>query len=285
MDHTSGKWAKEIVEFQNCDGTWGLTFHSMSHNQKSSKKPLTTEQALFRLKALGFDINDEPIRKAVECMKACLREERRIDDYWEKIHDWPLFTKLMLSTWVKIFDSNDDLSLGFAKKWADIIEHSFSKGSYDHDAYVNAYTMQFGKKPRGGREIDFVDFYHVSLLQKMLSSATENLLLDYIISKPGGIYYIYQKQVQNPPTIFSSKEASRYLGALELLAGYSLAKDKLDFAINWLYENCDENGQWDFGPKANDGAYFPLSDSWRKIEDRKADCTERVTAFLQEIGA
>ena len=87
---------------QNGDGTWGNEFHSLS--VPNNKKPLTTEQALRSLKHLGFTIDDEPIRKAVDCMVACLNGERRIDNYREKTRDWDLFTKLMLSTWVKIFD-------------------------------------------------------------------------------------------------------------------------------------------------------------------------------------
>jgi hypothetical protein len=252
-------------------------------NQSSAKRPLTTEQSLFRLKALGFDINDEPIRKTVDCMKACLRGERKIDDYWEKTHDWTLFTKLMLSAWVKIFDPSFDLSLSFERQWSDVIGNAFASGVFNQDDYVKAYISQFSKKPRGAREIDFVDFYHISLLQGILTQEIESLLLDYIISKPDGIFYIYRKPLNKFPVTFSSKESSHYLGALELLAGYESAKDRLGFAVDWLNENKDENGQWDFSSKSNDSAYFPLSDSWRNAKDRKVDCTERVNMFLRKI--
>lgn len=30
--------------------------------------------------------------------------------------------------------------------------------------------------------------------------------------------------------------------------------------------------------------YLPLSDSWRKAENRKNDCTERITALLQRLS-
>jgi hypothetical protein len=285
MDNKNGKWAEQILKLQHDDGTWGLMFHSMIFNQSSIRQPLTTEQALFRLKVLGFDINDTPIRKAVDCMKACLRGERKIDDYWEKTHDWVLFTQLMLSTWVKIFDPYHDLSLAFSQLWAEIIEKAFTSGGYKSDDYVKAYVYQFNKKPRGAREIDFVDFYHISLLQGVITPKIESLLLDYVISKPDGIFYIYKKPLNKLPEVFASKESSHYLGALELLAGYGIAKEKLYFAIDWLNENRDENGQWDFGSKSNDSAYFPLLDSWKKAEDRKADCTKRVTAFLQRLSA
>lgn len=47
--------------------------------------------------------------------------------------------------------------------------------------------------------------------------------------------------------------------------------------------NKNEKGQWDLGAGAKDGIYFPLSDSWRKQDYRIADCTERITKFLQQI--
>ena len=79
MAHKTGKIAEQIIALQNDDGTWGNAFHSLS--VPNTKKPLTTEQALRRLKLLGFTINDEPIRKAVDCMVSCLNGKRKIDNY------------------------------------------------------------------------------------------------------------------------------------------------------------------------------------------------------------
>jgi len=48
MKHKNGKIAQEIISLQKDDGTWGYEFHSLSI--PNNKKPLTTEQALRRLK-------------------------------------------------------------------------------------------------------------------------------------------------------------------------------------------------------------------------------------------
>lgn len=279
MNHKDSIIARKILELQKDDGTWGEMFHSMSAPNK--RHPLTTEQALRRLKVLGFTIDDPPIRKAVDCMEACLRGERRIDDYWEKVHDWELFTQLMLSTWIRIYEPDNETALSFAKRWAKVIEYAFKDGAYDNSAYLVAYKNEFSSKPRGAREVDFVDFYHVNLLQGVLSEKTENLMLDYIMTK--GIYYIYGSPLNQLPGEFASRETSSYLAAIEILSGYKLAKNKLGFVAKWLEANRDENGQWDLGAKANDNLYFPLSDSWRRDEYRKADCTERIEAILEKI--
>lgn len=104
MSHKENQIALSILELQNEDGTWGNEFHSLA--VPTSRNPLTTKQALRRLKILGFIIEDAPIRKTVDCMVSCLRGERKIDNYWEKTQEWNLFTKLMLSTWVKIYEPN-----------------------------------------------------------------------------------------------------------------------------------------------------------------------------------
>lgn len=281
MNYKEGRYAKRIIELQNDDGTWGKDFHSLS--QPTRRYPLTTEQALRRLKVLGFTINDIPIRKAVDCMTSCLRGERKIDNYREKTHNWELFTQLMLSTWVRIFEPDNELALNFSKRWSNIIVKAFESGSYNNEDYLEAYRSEFSSKPKGARELDFSDFYHIHLLQNILPEKIENLLLDYIIAKPSGIFYVYNKPLDKLPNILTSKETSWYLSAIEILSGYKLAKEKLSFVVDWLENNIDKYGQWDLGIKANDNVYFPLSDSWKKVEYRKADCTERITTILQKI--
>jgi hypothetical protein len=117
----------------------------------------------------------------------------------------------------------------------------------------------------------------------MLTPETESRMLDYVISYPSGIYYINGKPLSVLPQEFASREASRYLAAVEILADYRLAGGKLGFVVEWLHKHRDENGQWDMGAKAKDGVYFPLSDSWRRPEDRKRDCTARIAKLIRKL--
>ncbi|MDO5398899.1 MAG: hypothetical protein Q4G33_13320, partial [bacterium] len=223
------------------------------------------------------------IRKAINCMTACLRGERKIDDYSEKSHDWPLFTKLMLSTWVRIFEPDNEIALSFAKQWANVISKAFESRTYNDAAYIEAYISEFHSKPKGARERDFADFYHLNLLKGVLSSDIKSSMLDYVISKTDGIYYAYDKSIMELPKVFKSKETSRYLEAIEILSEYKSAKDKLGFVVSWLEDNKDENGQWDLGAQAKDNLHFPLLDSWRRSSDRIKDCTYRIEKIITNI--
>lgn len=280
MSYKTGKWAKQILDIRNNDGMWG-NFHTLS--KPVNNKSITTEQAIRRLRILGYTKEDEPIKIVLERMCLCVSGKQKIDNYSEKTHDWVLFEKLMLSAWIRLFDTENKISLDIAKQWAVIAEQAFSSGQYNKNDDIEAFVTQFGRKPKSSFETGFGMFYHVALLQGVLTPKTESLLLDYYVSRPGGIYYIYEKPLNILPEAFASKKTSKYLAAIELLLNYNQAKDKLQFITEWLNSNRDENGQWDLGATAKDGVYFPLSDSWRNQAYRKSDCTERITNILQKL--
>lgn len=279
--YQDGKWAQQILDMRHADGLWG-TFHTLSRPVKG--KPLTTEQALRRLCILGYTAEDDPIQPILERMVLCIQGKREIDSYCEKSHDWALFEKLMLAAWVRILDPQNPAALEVASWWAGIAEKAFASGVYSRDADIMAFSAQQRRAPKSGFETGFGMFYHAALLPGVLTPETESRFLDYYLAKPDGMYYIYNRPLNQVPQNFASRESSCYLAALEVLARYQTAKEKLRFAVHWLRSNQDENGQWDFGPQANDGVYFPLSDSWRKAETRKADCTQRVRAFLDTLS-
>lgn len=278
------KWAKEILAQQDENGLWG-NFHTLS---KPSKAPITTEQALRRLYVLGFDINDEVIARTVTYMSDCLKGRKQMPDRREKMHNWDIFTELMLAVWIRKFTLADRSANRVAGKWADIITRAFSSGSFSHEDCALAYTEIFGEPPRGGRLVDFVTFYQLSLLPGMLNERTERLMMDYVLHYDKGIYYVFSRpsgdsRICNVPETFASREAGRYLAALELLAEYRNSIDMLHFASKWLYANQREEGNWDMGSEVKDGIYFPLSDNWKKKENRIADCTWRIRRQLDKL--
>lgn len=279
--HKDGKWAKQIISLQEDDGKWGC-FHSLSRSYGS---PITTEQALRRLERLGYTMEDECIQKAVSYMDDCLCGKKSIPDRRERVCDWDVFTSLMLAAWIRRFTPDDPIANRIAGQWADIISTAFVNGTYDHAQYASAYYEIMQKKPAGGRLIDFVNFYPVSLVRDCLDPRTEAAVMDYVISKEDGIYYIYENRISVLPAFFESKAASRYLAAIELLSKYKHAAAKLHYVIDWLHENRNENGKWDMGKSVNDKVYFPLSDDWRKNETREADCTERIANLISELSA
>lgn len=145
VSYKDTKWAKQILELQNEDGGWGF-FHSLSN--LTSKQQLTTEQALRRLRIIGFTIEDEPIQRAVEYMHDCLSGKREFPDRREKLHDFDIFKNMILAAWIRKFTYEDRLANIVAEQWIDIIQEAFKDGEYNHSAYIQAYEKNFHLMPK-----------------------------------------------------------------------------------------------------------------------------------------
>lgn len=278
--HKDGRWAREILQLQKPEGHWGY-FHTLSETKKF---PVTTEQALRRLEILGYTLEDEPIARAVVYMLDCLEHRREIPDRREKLHDWDVFTDLMLAAWIRRFTGDCPAANRVAERWAGVITKAFAAGEYDSAAYIRSYENTFGLKPAGGRLMDFVSFYQISLLIDALDEKTERAMVTYVLNHEAGIYYLYEKILNRLPESFASREANRYLSAVELLAEYRSGRESLHFVADWLEEQQNDRGMWDMGSLVKDQIQFPLSDSWRKADTRESDCTERVCRILNRIG-
>ena len=276
-DPRSGKWADAILRQQQPDGTWPGCFHGLAQ-PGTGKKPLTTEQALRRLHVLGFTIQDEPVRRCVAVMAACLRGERKIDGYWETGIDWAMFEPLMLAAWIRRFDLQQPDALAFGRRWARVAEAGFHSGEYDSAAWNTAYEAEFRRAARHPRPLGFSALYHAMLLPGLLSPAAETALVRHVLHT--GMYYVHERPLTPPPAALPSREASRWLAALSLLTAFPAAREELTFAAAWLRLNAAPDGTWDMGPACADKVYFPLSDSWRREAVRRADCTRRIQAFL-----
>jgi hypothetical protein len=216
-------------------------------------------------------------------MNDCLTGRISIPDRAEKVHDWSIFTSLILAAWIRRFTSDNACANEVAAKWAKILQEAFSGGAYNHDQYVLSYHKTLGMKPGGGRLIDFMNFYPVSLVAGCLDADTEKALVKYALSKKDGIYYICDTHLSVLPARFQSREAIRYLDAIELLSRFKSARNELSFVSGWLIENRNDDGTWDMGKAANDKIHFPLSDDWRKTETRISDSTEYILSILDKL--
>ncbi|WP_273324797.1 hypothetical protein [Vallitalea guaymasensis] len=272
------KWVNHIISQQLNDGSWG-TFHSMSQNINTK---VTTEQALRRLIILGLDSSDEQIKKIVEYMEKHLLGEIELRDRPEKKHNWTLFTHLIVATWLRIIDPDNQLAYEVAKDWADVITGAFSSSTYNSRDYKEAY-YDIHKVSKDKCMLNFTNFYIVSLLPGLLPEEIELKFIDYILNSTQGIYYIYDRPLNIQPDKFNSKQASRYINAYELLSKYTNSKSKLTRFKDWLLDNIQEDGFWDMGQVSKDNIQFPLSDSWRVPLKRKIDCTLRLQRLLYKI--
>ena len=282
MNYKDGKWAKKIIELQHIDGSWGY-FHTLSN--PSSVRSMTTEQALRRLEILGYTINDIPIQKAVKYLHKCLIGKENIPDRWEKGSDWKTYIDLMLSTWIKKFTPDDKSANGIANKWSEIVNSSFIDKKFNQNIYDSMYNNIFCSE-KGKRIWGFMNFYGVSILANTLDKNIEPVFFEYVLNFPAGIYYFgYDKSIKTLPDFFQSKKSSAYIRMIQLLTAYKnkKCKEQLIFIKKWLESNKLNDYKWDMGNNSKDNILLPLSDSWRKDEDRIKDCTYTINKIVKNM--
>ena len=71
----------------------------------------------------------------------------------------------------------------------------------------------------------------------LFGQKTENAYIEHIINHDDGIYYIYERKIAILPEEFQSKQASRFLAAIELLSEYEVSRKKLLYVVKWLQHN------------------------------------------------
>lgn len=278
MNYKDSQWAKKILDLQHDNGSWGY-FHC------PLKQPITTEQALQRLEILGFTIDDVPIQKTIKYLHNCLIGKEDIPDRVEKIHDWKIFTELIISTWIKRFTLDDKHAINIANKWSEIINNAFVNNKFDQNIYNRVYCKTLNME-KGKKIIGFMNFYLISLLANNLEKTIEPIYFEYVLNYPRGIYYFgYDKPIKTLPEIFASRETSAYIRMIELLTEYksNKCKKQLYFIKEWIEKNGINSHEWDLGKSSKDNILLPLSDSWRKDEDRIKDCTDTIKRIIKKL--
>jgi len=284
MYFKDGKWAKEIINSQHSDGSWGY-FHSLA--TPISSKKITTEQALRRLENLGYTINDEPIKKAIIYLDDCLLGKNIIPDTVEKDIDWKIFTELMIATWIRKFTLENKRANNISCKWASIVENSIIDSKFDPLIYDSLhYNTLSVKKYKRTRTNLFMNFYQISLVTNALDKVIEPIFFKHLLNCDTSIiYFNYIGPLKKLPETFLSKNISTYIRQMELLSRFENieCKQQLQFFKIWLEKNKINEFEWDMGVNSKDNILFPLSDSWKKEEDRIKDCTYIINKLIKNL--
>jgi len=282
MNFRTGRWAGAILEAQRPDGSWG-----QFHSRVAPYKEQTTEQALHRLRILGYVREDPPIQHALAYLRDCLQGRQTIPDRREKGVGWDRYVELMLATAIRIFDPTDREAGRVAEQWRTVVTETFASGIFDGIAYKRVFADTFGiASSVHPRYADLSCRYPVELLAGALDAATGAALVRHVLDHPSGLYYVSDGPIRTPPSAGTDRRTSAWIGAIEILSlhpGMEVGRE-LRFAAACLEGIRDPAGGWDLGPAAHDGIYLPLSDSWRSPGVRRADCTLRIGALMERLG-
>lgn len=278
----TSRWITLLVRSQWSDGTWGR-FHTQD---TSVKQPFaTTEGAITTALDSGLDRHSPLLHKVQKVLLEYIDGKNCWPDPPEK-HDnpqaWyvvlPHYTAGILAQIDKFHPRLDD----FWNLWAEAARVSFQSGTYDRQKEIEVLNLLM--KCRMKKPVPF----HIKPILLILSAthnrlpeSLERQVLNYLMRSPAGIYYIFDKNLSEFPPILS-RNFWGWFQAHKLLSRFHLWRELAEDAINWIWTQRSEDGFWDVGRKIARKPYtcFPLSESWKRPENRKIDCSVEVMDLL-----
>ncbi len=267
---------------QHPDGTWGR-FHTQD---TTVKQPfLTTEGAITAALSSGLDKHDPILVKAQAAILDYVEARTCWPDPPEK-HDnplaWYVWVPIVSAAVMSRIDPYHPCLEPYWRLWVAAEGAAFASGSYDRQKEIAALVELLDCRMKN--PVPVTSMYPVLILSSTRNPLPENLerrLLSFLLGFPRGIYYVYEKTIQDMPPI-DDRKFWAWTRAHSLLSRFGLWKELAMDALNWIWAQRNERGFWDLGSKMARRPFtpFPLSESWRRSENRMIDCTVEMLALL-----
>ena len=271
---------RELVNRQREDGGWGA-FHSRS--TKLKQKIPSTEVGVERAISLGLDASHLVLKKAAKYILSIMEGRTEFPDYHEKNDRWETGMRLFLASTLSLIHPEHSILDKDRELWHAIAKRTFNSGKYDEESEINAHIELTGATVKNSYLV-LNSQYQLNILgsiHRTLSIELEMALLQWIWERPDGIGYLGIPLNRKPPS--KSGQFDRWLASLELLA--RLFPSWVHFAgesVEWLWEQRNNQGYWDFGPRPRSISNLPLSDGWRRKNNRVFDWTTRGLSLLRK---
>jgi hypothetical protein len=294
MDPASVEYqpAKDALETSKCvallretqwpDGTWGR-FHTQD---TSVKQPfICTEAAIAAALDSGLERDNPILQKAQQIILRYMDGTACWPDPPEK-HDNPLAWYVWVPQYsaavLAQFDRYHPMLEGFWDLWAEAVRVSFQSGTYDRQKEIEILNLLL--KCRMKKPVPFHTKPPVLILsatKNLLPESLERQALNHLLHDPAGIYYVYDKAICELQPVHARRFWS-WFQAHKLLSRFRLWKELAQDAINWIWAQRSEDGLWDLGSTVARKPFtcFPLSETWRRPENRTIDCSVEILGLL-----
>lgn len=261
---------------QWADGSWGR-LHTKDYSLKQNIG--TSEVGVERALNLGITQHHPILQKASQYLVYMI-ETGEVRDTPEKNDRWETGVRLFAAASLARIDPFHPILDGVWAVWHEIATRAFMSGRYDEDAEVQAHKSLTGASVRGSY-LTLRNKYTLALLSSRsfdLTPGLEVALLAYLWRLDEGIGYL-EAELSRPPILKPGK-IDRWFASHELLSRFPAWRNMAGEVIEWLWENQNSEGYWDFGARSPSSAFMPLSETWRKKGARQLDWTTRVLLLL-----
>jgi hypothetical protein len=271
---------QELAREQWADGGSGA-FHSRSTHLKL--KIPSTEVGVERALALGLDATHPILDRTTGYLLRIIKGEVPFPDYHEKNDRWPTGMRLFQASTLSLIHPQHPVLEDDRKLWLSIAGMAFQSGTYHEKDEIEAHARFTGATVKDNYLV-LNGRYQLNILGSIpgkLPLELERALLRWLWQRPDGIGYLGIPLNREPPA--TAGQIDRWLASLELLArSFPSWVNFARGAIDWLWNHRNEQGCWDFGTRPASISNLPLSDSWRRKENRVFDWTTRVLVLLRK---
>lgn len=278
------KWVMQLESSQLADGTWGR-FHT---RDSQVKQPFpTTELAIAIALDLGLDKHNSTLQRVLPVLLTYMDGTQTWPDPPEK-HDnpraWFIHTQHFSAATLALIEQHHPHLDAFWELWTEALQETFRSGVYDRQREIAVLNKLLDCRTKN--PVPFHKRYPLLILSATHNQLPEDLerkMLDYVMHKPAGIYYVYEKNISSLLPILS-KDFWGWFRAHKLLSRFRLWKTLSIDAVNWIWSQQTEDGFWDGGNNIARKPYtsFPLSESWRQPKNRIIDSTVEVLGLLSK---
>jgi hypothetical protein len=271
-----------LMDEQRSDGSWG-PFHSRDTSSKQTI--VTTETGVERALCLGLEQDHPVLARARDYILSIMRGRIRFPDHHEKNDRWPTGMRLFLASTLARIDPSHKILEQDRSLWREIATRTFRSGSYSEEDEIQAHASLTGASVRNSYLV-LNNRYALNVLgsrRNLLPPAVEDSLLAWLWQHDRGIGYLDIPLGKTPP-LTKAGPLDRWFSSLELLLrNFPRSARRLAVWIDWIWDQQDVDGLWDFGPRSPSSIFFPLADDWRRREQRRMDWSTRVLLLANTL--
>ncbi|MBN2046493.1 MAG: hypothetical protein JW750_01520 [Anaerolineaceae bacterium] len=280
----STRMVKILRDEQWADGSWGRLH---TQDTKRKQKVSTTEVGVRRALALGLDCTDEILINAKKYLLGVLQDRITYRDFREKHVFFDRGLHLICAACVAQIEP-DHAALNETKTYAvEVLARAFADGNYNARSELSA-RYELDHLP-ADRVLPWTRWLNTRHDYTLLSTCRlpvdlRTRYLEHIWNLPDGLGYV-GASFQIPPANSSAEVFNRWLNGLDIFSRMPGSERFLAPLAEWLWEQKDAGGCWDFGKPISRGPnhdVFPYSDHWRG-ENRSLDWSTRVLRLLSRI--
>jgi len=269
---------EELYRAQDYNGGWGRL---LSKDYSAKDKFPTSMTAINRCLYIGLTIEDRDILLLAyeyleEFLKGTSREKFR--DSNERALPWR--TAAVCETIEKIKPYNSLCDRSYAE-WSYIAARAYESGEYSYERERAAQREIFLT-----REDRLVPMQFGLLLQRRdkVAPELENAMLRHHGGYANERGYFWNQTPTKLPDNFVYNKTRRWFATFNYINQFRGSAVYLGGAVDWLIENRNADGLWDWGTQVKDpwGYFGYFSTSRYYKHNRVVDCTMEILSFLKK---